>query len=81
MNKEGYGAIFRNSQKQSEKSPDYTGSLTIDGKEIKLSCWIAESKTGIKYFQVKVNNFEAKAQKEQPVADTNNDFVDDKVPF
>lgn len=74
MNKEGTGAIFRNNQKQSDKSPDYTGSITINGKEIKLSCWLATSKLGVKYFSVKVANSTKQAA-------TQENIVDDEIPW
>jgi uncharacterized protein (DUF736 family) len=82
MNKEGYGAIFRNNNKQTDKSPDYTGSINIDGKEVKLSCWIATSKLGTKYFQVRVSNKPVEKQEtpQEPVQEQT-DFVDDSVPF
>lgn len=77
-NKEGCGAIFRNNSKQSDKSPDYTGSITLNGKEIKLSCWVATSKLGVKYFSVKVaENHKQAATQEAP----KQDFIDDEVPW
>lgn len=78
MNKEGFGAIFRNKDKKTEKSPDYTGSITLNGQEIKLSCWLATSQNGMKYFQVRVNT---QAEKREQKHDTKDDFVNDDVPW
>lgn len=79
-NKEGFGAIFRNNNKQNDKSPDYTGSVNIGGKEIKLACWLATSKLGTKYFQVRVaNSVKQAATQEKPAPQ--NDFIDDEIPW
>lgn len=80
MNKEGFGAIFRNNDKKTDKSPDYTGSITLNGQEIKLSCWLATSqKNGMKYFQVRVNTQGEK--REQKHDTSHDDFVDSECPF
>lgn len=81
MNKEGYGAIFRNKQKKSEKSPDYTGSITLNGKEIKLSCWLAESKNGIKYFQVRAESEFMNKAPDEKLKNVKDDFINDDVPW
>ena len=52
-NKNG-GALFRNDKKATEQHPDYTGNITIEGKEFYLSAWVNESaRTGQKYFAIK----------------------------
>ena len=52
-NKNG-GVLFRNDKKITEQHPDYTGNITIDGKEYYLSAWVNESaRTGQKYFALK----------------------------
>jgi hypothetical protein len=38
------GILFRNKAKQSEKSPDYTGSCTVRGEVLRVSGWVKESK-------------------------------------
>jgi hypothetical protein len=40
------GVLFRNDDKKSEKSPDYTGSAMIDGVEKRLAAWIKEGRKG-----------------------------------
>lgn len=48
------GALFRNDKRETEKHPDYTGNITIEGKEFYLSAWVNESaRTGQKYFALK----------------------------
>ena len=53
-NKNNSGALFRNDKRETEKHPDYTGNITIEGKEFYLSAWVNESaRTGQKYFAIK----------------------------
>lgn len=48
------GALFRNDKRETEKHPEYTGKITIEGVEYYLSAWVNESaRTGQKYFALK----------------------------
>ena len=45
--KPGSGALFRNQRKESERHPDYNGSLVMpDGTERRLSGWLKDGKQG-----------------------------------
>lgn len=39
-------AIFKNADKKSEKSPDYSGSIEINGVKYRTALWLKQSKTG-----------------------------------
>jgi len=54
--KEGMGVLFKN-KKTSEKQPDFTGNIKIDGKIIKLAAWSKESQGGMTYLSLSVDNF------------------------
>jgi uncharacterized protein (DUF736 family) len=49
-NKNNSGVLFKNSKKTSDKSPDYTGTVNVNGKEMQISLWFKESQKGTKYF-------------------------------
>ena len=51
--KDNAGALFRNTKKETEKQPDYTGKATVNGVEMFISAWINESKNGTKYMALK----------------------------
>ena len=50
--KNNSGSLFKKDKKQTEKQPDYNGTIKIDGKDYKLAAWIKESKSGQKYFSL-----------------------------
>lgn len=68
--KDNSGVLFRNSRKETEKHPDYTGSATIGGVEYWISAWVNESKDGKKYFA-----FSFKVKDEQPSLPPANDVA------
>ena len=73
------GTLGKNKKPKSEKSPEYTGQLNVNGVEYWVSGWVqTNSKTGEKFFSLAVNEKEEqKAQVQAPVAD---EFEDD-IPF
>lgn len=78
------GALFKNDDKQSDKHPDYKGSINIDGVEYWLSSWIKTSKQGNKFMSLSVQPKQAaKPAKQAPQAvDTSGfDDIDDSIPF
>lgn len=86
------GALFENNKKSSDKHPDYTGKINVNGEEFWLSAWVKESKSGDEYFSLAVSPpqeaKEAARQKTKPAqgkisikktADV--PFDDDQIPF
>lgn len=44
------GALFINDERQSERSPDYKGSATVNGQQFWVSGWNKTSRDGTKQF-------------------------------
>ena len=44
--RDGSGILFPNERKQTDKSPDFTGEITIDGKPMELSAWWRDGRKG-----------------------------------
>ena len=81
------GALFKNDDKQSDKHPDYKGSINIDGVEYWLSSWIKTSKQGNKFMSLSVQPKQqakpAKQAKQAPQAVDTSGFDDmySDLPF
>jgi uncharacterized protein (DUF736 family) len=59
------GALFKNDKKESEKHPDYRGSINVDGTDFWLSAWIKESKKGGKFMSLSVTAKDGKPKGKQ----------------
>lgn len=78
------GALFRNEKRATEQHPEYTGKITIEGKDYYLSAWVNEMQNGQKYFAIKatpkVEATPTTTAPAQPQTSTIPDPVDD-LPF
>ena len=63
------GALFKNDKKESEKSPDFRGSITIgEGNKLALSAWIKTGEKAGQYLSVAISEFVSEsASAAQPV--------------
>lgn len=48
------GAIFVNDRKETDKHPDRTGSINVEGVEYFLDGWLKETKDGKKFLSLSV---------------------------
>jgi uncharacterized protein (DUF736 family) len=49
------GALFKNDKKESEKHPDYRGSINVDGVDYWISAWLKTSQQGTKFMSLSVS--------------------------
>jgi uncharacterized protein (DUF736 family) len=75
--KENTGSLFR-AEKESDKHPDYTGRIDVNGTLFYLSAWLNESKTGKKYLALRVS--EARGDKPAAPAPRKQEEKED-LPF
>jgi len=69
------GVLFRNDKKETEKHPDFKGTLDVEGQEYWISSWVNESKDGRKYFKLNLTPKESKKPEPVPSVAT------DDIPF
>ena len=65
--KNNTGSLFKNDRKDSDRHPDYTGSIIVDGVSYWLSAWVKEGQRG-KFFSMAV-----KPKDERPRSDAAKD--------
>jgi hypothetical protein len=82
------GSLFTNDKKETEKHPDYNGSINVGGKEYWLSGWKKKSeKTGKTFLSLSVREKqETPRQSSEPTRKANHGaggFADmnDDIPF
>ena len=49
------GVLFQETEKKSEKAPDYTGKLNVEGKEYRLAGWKRQSKNGKPFLSLSIS--------------------------
>mgnify|MGYP006441751521 CR=1 FL=1 len=74
------GVLFREQEKKSERHPDMTGEINVDGVEFRLAGWTKESKNGRKFLSLAVTPKQEKpAQNAAPAPQEDPD--DQAIPF
>lgn len=72
------GALFKNTKRETDKHPEYTGTINVEGTEYWMSSWVNESKSGNKYFSIKLKKKDFSEAKE---AVQQSDSMDTEIPF
>jgi uncharacterized protein (DUF736 family) len=74
------GAVFANTDKKQENSPDMSGTVTYEGLDWKMAGWKEESKQGLQYTSVKLTPPEVDDPPAEGEPAGGND-LDDEIPF
>jgi uncharacterized protein (DUF736 family) len=74
--KDGQGALFKNTKKEKPSHPDYTGDIRAEGVTFKLAGWVKETKDGRKYLSLSAMPKETT----RPIADARQD-IRDEIPW
>lgn len=75
------GSLFRNKQKKSDKSPDYTGTVNVRGEVLRIAGWL---KGNPPYLSLAFSEPREQTAKTPQIRDAGEDFQDDdlsKIPF
>jgi len=79
--KNNSGAIFKN-EKATGNQPSYRGKVNVNGKEMEVSLWVKESKTGTKYFSASFQEPYVKPVSQETINQNNaQDLADNDLPF
>lgn len=73
--KHGDGALFKSKNKKTDKHPDYTGDIYLDGTLYWLSAWVKNTKNGDKFLSVSVGG------EKKPKEENKNTGGNEEVPF
>jgi uncharacterized protein (DUF736 family) len=73
------GSIFRNTEKQSDTHPDYSGSLDVGGVAYWVNGWVKTSQNGKKYLSLSVKPKQQAST--APSGKTRREDMQDEVVF
>lgn len=73
------GALFRNDRKSTDRHPDYTGSLNVNGTDFWLSGWLKTKRDGAKFFSLSIKPKIGDAQ--EPRDSSSKPGLYDDIPF
>lgn len=81
VQKDGTGALFVNDRKEKDTQPDYTGTITVAGKQYRLAGWKKSGKKG-GYLSLSVSDFQRKSGKPADTGrSTDGDDFNDDIGF
>ena len=73
--------LRKNADRKHDKSPEYRGSINVDGREYWLAAWINSNDDGSKYFSGKVTAKDAVQPADKPLVSPSDALDGDDIPF
>jgi len=77
--RDGDGSLFKNDRKETDKHPDYQGSILINGQDFWLSAWIKKGAKGT-FMSLSAKPKQERAQ-EIVREHRHDDDLDTEIPF
>ena len=74
------GVLFKNDKKETDRHPDYKGSVIVGGQDYWLSAWIKKGKGG-KFMGLALSPKEPQEKPSERSKSTGFDDMADDVPF
>lgn len=72
------GTLFPESNRKSDKSPNMTGKVNVNGKDYRIAAWTRQGKSGGKFLSLAISDFDPpKARDESPPQSE----MDDEISF
>ena len=65
QHKPNQGSLFKNDRKEKETQPDFTGTIMVGDKEMRISAWKKQGKGG-EFFSIALSELKPKPQTETP---------------
>lgn len=62
--KEGQFMVFKNQRKEKESQPDLWGKCMVNGNELRVSLWKAQSTNGNTYWNGQINDYKPAGAKD-----------------
>ncbi len=75
------GALFKNTRRETDRHPEYKGTLDVNGTAYWISAWLKVSAQGEKYMSLSVQPKEAAPAKPAPAKRQSAADMDDDIPF
>jgi uncharacterized protein (DUF736 family) len=75
------GALFKNTQRATDRQPEYKGAINVGGTDYWISAWIKTSKAGDRYMSLSVTAKDVPAAKPPPAPRTPGADDMDDIPF
>jgi len=74
------GVLFKNQYRKTEKHPDYTGNINVEGKELDLAAWVRKSKKGVVYISLSVSEPKVEDLTSE-IESVYNQDIDEDIPY
>ena len=76
------GAMFKNTRRETDRHPEYKGTLDVNGTAYWISAWLKVSAQGEKYMSLSVQPKDAAPAKPAPATRKQSSVgMDDDIPF